>query len=169
MLEVCFDFTLSVTNSLILVSSMFADSDSLAFLLCVQSNTTTSTNTTIIIGNTKDMAREEADRYTGSLESTITTGASFFLSVTTPVVRSFEVVCSISLPSDSVVVVGPFIVLVEVIEIKPSGVVGALSVVVVVGRVCASTSLGVVAFSSSTVGGGAVFAAIEVASGFISV
>ena len=54
--------------------------------------------------------------------------------------------CSISLRSDSVVVVGPFIVLVEVIEIEPAGVVGALSVVVMVGHVCASTSLGVVAF-----------------------
>ena len=79
--------------------------------------------------------------------------------------------CSISLPSNSVVVVGLFAVVVvvavvEVVEIKPSGVVGALSVV---GHVCASTSLGVVAFSSSIVGRGDVFAAIEVSGGFISV
>jgi hypothetical protein len=64
-----------------------------------------------------------------------------------------------------VVVVGAFI---KVVEIEPSGVVGLLSVVVVVGCVCASTSLGVVALSSSTVSGGAVFTAIVVvAGGFI--
>jgi hypothetical protein len=119
----------------------------------------------IIIGKAKDIAREEADRYNmmACIESTVTIDASFSLSGTTPVV-----VCSMSLPSDSVVVVG---LLAEVIE-EPSGVVGLPSAVsvVVVGCVCASTSLGLVMFSSSTVSGGAVFIAIVVvAGGFISV
>jgi hypothetical protein len=77
--------------------------------------------------------------------------------------------CSISLPSDSVVVVGSFIVLVEVIEIDPSGEVDLLSVKVLIGScVFPSTSLDVITFSS-TVSGGAVFAALVVAGGFISV
>ena len=70
MLEACFDFTVSVVDSLIPVSSMFADSDSLAFLLRVQSNTTTSTN--MAIARAKDMEREELETYIASLESTIT-------------------------------------------------------------------------------------------------
>ena len=88
MLEACFDFIVSVVNSLILVSSMFADSDSLAFLLHLQCNTTISTN--MAIGKAKDSTREEPETYNmpimASLESTITTGASFFISVTTPVI-----------------------------------------------------------------------------------
>ena len=86
MLEACFDFIVSVIHSLLIpVSSIAAVLDSLAFLLRVQSNTTTSANMAIIIGNTKDMAREEADRYMASLESTITFGASVSLSGTTNV------------------------------------------------------------------------------------
>jgi hypothetical protein len=44
MLEACFDFSVSVIDSLIPVSSIFTDSDTLVFLVRVQSNTTTSTN-----------------------------------------------------------------------------------------------------------------------------
>ena len=70
-----------------------------------------------------------------------------------------------------VVVVGSFIVVVvlEVVEIEPSGVVVALSEAAVVGRVCALTSLRVVAFSCSTVSGGDVFGSIVVFLGLISV
>ena len=146
MLEACVDFIVSVVNSLIL---MFADSDSLAFLL----RDTTRTNMAIAKAN--DSTREETEM--ARLESTITL---FSLSGTTPavIIWSLEVVCSISFPSNSVVVVGSFIVIVvvaEVVKIEPS--------VTVVGCVCASTSLGTVAFSSSTVGRGDVLAAIVVA------
>ena len=90
MLETSVDFILSIVISLIL---MFSDSDSLVFLLHIQSNTTTSTN--MAIAKTMNKAREEAERYMpimATLESTIT---SFFLSGTTPVVTvwSLEVVC----------------------------------------------------------------------------
>ena len=125
------------------------------------------------IAKARNKAREEADSYMpimASLESTITTDVSVSLSGTTPVVivRSLKVACSISLPSDSVVVVGSFtvtIVVAQVVKIEPSGVVGLLSVVVLAGCVCTLTSLGVVAFSSSAVGRGDVFAAIVVVDG----
>jgi hypothetical protein len=61
-------------------------------------------------------------------------------------------------------------VVVKVVKVERSGKEDALAAVVVIGRVCASISLGVVAFSSSTVSGSAVFAAlIVVAGGLISV
>ena len=170
MLEACFDFIVSVVNSLIPVSSMFAVSDVLAFLLRVQSNTTISTNTAI--AKAKNKARDEADMYMAimaNLESTIIFGALVSSSGTTTVVIiwSFEVV---SLPSDSVVDVGSFIVVVTVVgEVEPSDIVGLLSVVAVLGRGCTSTTLGAVEFSSSIVSGGAVLITIVVVGGFISV
>ena len=79
MLEVCFGFTVSVVDSLIPVSSMLADSDTLAFLLRVRNNTTPSKS----IGEAKDIATEEAERYMASL---ITNDLSFSPSGTTPIV-----------------------------------------------------------------------------------
>ena len=85
MLEACFYFIVSVVNSLTPISSMFPDSNSLAFLLRVQSNTTTSTNNTAIITKAINKAREEADRLMAKvyIESTIT---SLFLSGTSPII-----------------------------------------------------------------------------------
>ena len=130
------------------------------------------------IAKARNKAREEADRYMpimASLESAITINALVSLSDTTPVVIvwSFEVVYSISLLSNSVVVVGSFIVTV-LVKVELSCVVGVLPVVAVVGRVCtlcSSRSLSVVAFLSSTVRGGDIitFAALVVAGGLTSV
>ena len=119
MLNVCTGLISFFSNSFIIVSSTFADLDSLTFLLCPQSSTITSANT--IMANTVTMARLVAERVMAklNLESVfaIIIDTSFSLSDTTPV-SVWSVVVKWStflLPSDSVVLIGSFIVITEAV------------------------------------------------------
>ena len=115
-----------------------------------------------------NMARFVAERVIANLESTITIDTSFSMPGTTSVsVWSVVVKWSISLPSDSVALVGSFIVVAEVVKNEPSGMVDAIPLIIVVGSVLVPPDV-VKIYVSSIVDIGVVFD-VTVADGLTSV